>query len=172
MMISIVGAEGEISNIEEFMDIIKMFSDRYNIVIQVFDADMIYSRNHILSSVLHALRAMEQNTNTTNSLSMEILLYASGERQLKHAIPKIGIKKGCSRIVLLALDISDKISDFSKITSDILDSLHLSRNDSVLNGDLETLIRFGVKQTEIDTIMKHKYEDIILEKIALVDIIK
>ena len=48
----------------------------------------------MISAVEHAIRAFERKTNTTNSLEKEIILYASGERQLKLAIPKIGIKKG------------------------------------------------------------------------------
>ena len=75
-----------------FLKIIGGYASKNNLIIQVFNADMIYGKNHIISAVEHAKRAMERKTNTTNSLEKEILLYASGERQLKHAIPKWELK--------------------------------------------------------------------------------
>ena len=170
--LTIIGGRVDILDINDFMNSIKKFSDRYNLIIQVFDAHLVYSRNHILSAISHAIRAIKEKRNRTNSLEMEILLYASGERQLKHAISKIGVKEGKNReIVLLILDTSHKYN-LPRITSKILRDLHIHQDNSVINGNLETLIRFGIRQEEIDTIMKHKYEDLILEKIALVDIMK
>ena len=93
-MYKIIGAKGHISNIDDFLKKINNFCNKNSIIIQVFNAEIIFGRNHILSAYKHAKRAFEQKTNTTNSLAMEILLYASGERQLKLAIPKIGVKKG------------------------------------------------------------------------------
>ncbi|RLF41959.1 MAG: hypothetical protein DRN12_01820 [Thermoplasmata archaeon] len=170
--LNIVGGKVDIINLNDFMNSIKKFSDKYDIIIQTFDANLIYGRDHILSAVSHAIRSMEERRNRTNSLGMEILLYAAGERQLKNAISKIGVKEGENKdIILLLLDLSNKYN-LSKITSEILGTLGIHRDDSVIDGDLETLIRFGIKQEEIDTITKHKYGDLILEKIALVDVMK
>lgn len=170
--LAIIGGRIDIPNRNDFMDSIKIFSNRYNLIIQVFDAHLVYSRTHILSAVIHAIRAIKEKRNRTNSIEMEILLYASGERQLKHAISKMGVKEGKNReIVLLILDTSYTY-DLSIIKSEVLRELHIHQDDSVINGNLETLNRFGISQKEINTIMKHKYEDLILEKIALVDIMK
>ncbi|GAG37349.1 unnamed protein product, partial [marine sediment metagenome] len=105
---------------------------------------------------------------TTNSLGMEILLYASGERQLKLAIPKMGIKKGKGNIAFVFTN--GKISD--KLVNEILKHLTLKRDDKVLDGDRNTLKKFGLKETEIETVKKAKYGNLILEKVAMVDIIK
>jgi hypothetical protein len=43
----------------------------------VFDANVIFGEKHLISAVEHAVRAIDRKTNTTNSLEMEILLYAS-----------------------------------------------------------------------------------------------
>ena len=99
---------------------------------------------------------------------MEILLYASGERQLKLAIPKIGIKKDHADIAFIF--IGNKISD--KLIGELLQELSLKRDDKVLEGNINTLKKFGLKEREIKTVSKDKYESLILEKIALVDIIK
>ena len=167
-MIKIIGAYGNISSVDNFLNQIEIFAKSKNIVIQAFDADMIYGKNHLISAVEHAARAMDQSTNTTNSFGMEILLYASGERQLKLAIPKMGVKKGKGFIAFLFTD--GKISD--QLVDEFFKQLDLERDDKVLEGNEDTLKKFGISENEINTVKKAKYGDLILEKVAMVDIIK
>lgn len=166
-MYKIIGAKGNIQNIDDFLDEIREFSDKNNVSIQVFNADLIYGEKHLISAYEHAERAMKQKTNTTNSLEMEILLYAAGERQLKIAIPKMGIRKGNSNLAIVVVNYKS-----DKIINNLLSEFNLERDDKVLEGDKNTLKKFGLKQKEIDTVAKAKYQDLILEKVAMVDIIK
>jgi len=167
-MIKIVGAKGNMRDVDSFLKQIISFTKKHNFVIQVFNADLIYGKNHLISATEHAFRAMKQKTNTTNSLAMEILLYASGERQLKLAIPKMGIKKGNNNIAFVFTN--SNISD--RIVNDVLKQLDLERDDKVLEGDVNTLKKFGISKKEIETLREDKYGHLILEKVALVDIIK
>ncbi len=169
-MIKIVGAKGNIQNIDGLLEQIQSFSQKNNVCIQVFNANMIFGKNHLISAVEHAQRSMKNKTNTTNSLGMEILLYASGERQLKLAIPKMGVKTGRAKIVLTLVKEKGEISD--KIVNEMLNLFSLARDDSVIDGDKETLKIFGINKTELKTVSKNKYGDLILEKVAMVDIIK
>jgi len=173
-MIRVFGAHGNIQNVDNFLKKILDFAQNHSIIIQVFNADMIYGKNHIISSVEHAKRAMNSKTNTTNSLGMEILLYASGERQLKLAIPKMGVKKGQSNIAFVFLSFNKKIKVkmIDHLSDEILKLLSFYRNDAILDGNKSVLKRFGIDETEISTVSKDKYGDLILEKIAMVDIIK
>ena len=167
-MLKIIGAKGVISDVDSFLKQIGSFAQKHNLVVQAFNSDVIYGINHLNSAFEHAVRAMDRKTNTTKSLEMEILLYASGERQLKNAIPKMGVKKGKANIAILFSD--GKISD--KMIEDILNQLALVRNDKVLDGDENTLKNFGITKNEIETVTKDKYGHIILEKVAMLDIIK
>lgn len=170
-MIKIIGAVGEIKNIDSFLKITSNFSKENNVLIQAFDANVIFGKNHILSAVEHAKRAIDRKTNTTNSLEMEILLYSSGERQLKLAIPKMGVKKGKTNIAFVFLkDIGEEIS--TKKIDEFLKIQGLKRDDKVLEGDENTLRLFGIKDKELQTVSKEKYGNIILERVAMVDIIK
>ncbi len=168
-MITLVGAKGNIKDVDVFLKQIQSFSKKNNVVIQVFDADVIYGKNHLISAVEHAVRATERKTNTTNSLDKEILLYASGERQLKLAIPKMGVKKNGKNIAFVF--ISNKKSHDTLI-GELLKTISLKRDDKVLEGDQEKLRKFGVTEKELETVTKAKYGDLILEKVAMVDIIK
>ena len=167
-MIKIIGATGNIIDIDSFLKKINNFAQQKNVIIQVLNAEKIYDEIHIISAVQHAKRAIERKTNSTNSLEMEILLYAAGERQLKIAIPKMGVQKGDSKIAFVL--INDDISD--ALINELLSSLSLIRDDKTLEGDENTLKQFGITQKEIDTVTKDKYKDLILEKTAMVDIIK
>jgi KEOPS complex subunit Cgi121 len=168
-MIKIFGSKGKISDVDIFLKKISDFSKKNNVIIQSFNADLIFGKNHLISSVKHAKRAFEDKTNTCNSIEMEILLYASGKRQLKHAIPKMGVKKGNSSVVFVILDERKKDDDLIK---NLLETTEFKRDDKVIQGDINTLKKFGFKNNEIKTVSKDKYGDLILEKVAMVDIIK
>lgn len=167
-MLKIIGAKGVIRDVDSFLKKVGSYAQNHNVIVQAFNADMIYGKDHIFSAVEHAVRSMDRETNTTNSLEMEILLYASGERQLKLAIPKMGVKEGKVNIAFVFT--KGKISN--QMIDEILEQLSLIRDDKVLEGDMETLKKFGISENEIKTVTKAKYGDLILEKVAMVDIIK
>ena len=173
-MNKIIGARGNIQDTDSFLKQVISFVKKHHVIIQVFDADMIFGKAHLISSVKHAIRAMEIKTNTTNSLDKEILLYASGERQIKLSISKMGIKKGNGNIAFVFVnDVKAGDSELSDhLVDEVLDSFSLVRDDSVLEGDIDTLRAFGINENEIKTVAKAKYGHLILEKVAVVDIIK
>ncbi len=174
-MIKVVGAKGSIQDIDLFFKQILNLSKEYNVVIQAVDADIVYGKNHLISASEHAVRAFKQKKNSTNSPAMEILLYASGERQIQRAIQKVGIKKGKINIALVFVggvqkEEKGKVSD--TVVGEILEALNLIRDDKVLEGDIDTLRKFGITQQELMTVPKNKQGNIILEKVAMVDVIK
>ena len=173
-MIKIIGARGNIQDIDSFLKQVISFAQKRHVIIQVFDANMIFGKVHLISSVEHAIRAMRRKTNTTNSLEKEILLYASGERQIKRSIPKMGIKKGNGNIAFVFVnDVKAEGSELSDhLVDEVLESFSLFRDDSVLEGDMDTLRKFGFKENEIKTVSEAKYGPLILERVAVVDIIK
>jgi len=169
-MLRIIGAKGNIKDIDNFLQQLSRLAKDNNIVIQAFDADLIYGKKHLISAVEHAVRSIERKKNTTNSLEMEILLYASGERQLKLAIPKMGVKKGKVNIAFVLFN--EKLDFSYLLIKKLLEDLSLKRDDKVLEGNKNTLCKFGLNENEINTVKKAKYGSLILEKVAMVDIIK
>ena len=168
-MIKIIGLKGYIKNIEKFIKKTDDFVKKHNMKYQVFNADMIYGKDHITSSVNHATRAFKHKTNTTNSLEMEILLYSSGERQIKLAIQKMGVKEGQGNIAIVF--IYDNLIKEQEIDK-FLEQNQLKRDDDILKGNINTLNKFGITMEEIENVSKEKQGDLILERIAKVDILK
>jgi KEOPS complex subunit Cgi121 len=174
-MIVVIGARGTIKNIDSFVKHLLLFSKKEKLVIQAFDAAVIYGKNHLISATTHAQRAFEQGRNATNSLALEILLYAAGERQIQKAIQKIGVKKGEQSIAFaITNDMTPKTKGHIEKTviKKFLRMFHLTSDDQVLEGNKTTLKRFGITEKEITTVQESNYGDLILEKVALVDVIK
>ncbi len=174
-MIAVFGAHGTISDVDDFLADLSVFSKKENQIIQAFDAEVVFGSDHLISATKHAQRAFKQGTNATNSLPLEILLYAAGERQIQKAIKKIGVKRGKQKIAFVLIDSKKNAGGkqrYNAIITDLLRLFHLVRDDDVLDGSIDTLHRFGIKDLEIHTIPERKYGDLILEKIALVDVIK
>jgi len=176
-MIRVVGVKGRIKNRDDFIRKVEEYSKSLNVAIQVVDASLVYSFNHLYSAAQHAIRAMRRGTNSMKSLAMEILLYAAGERQIKNAIEKIGVKENSKSFVFIIVDDVADIKDARGKISDkdidkMLEELHLFKNDSMLKGDKKILERFGISKNELDTVGEDRYEKLILEKVAMVDILK
>ncbi|HDO19698.1 MAG TPA: hypothetical protein ENG74_03125 [Thermoplasmatales archaeon] len=176
-MIHVFGANGRVKDMERLISKLSDISSDRKVVIQVMDADMVYSKNHVISAVHHAIRAFRNGTNSTRRLSMEIMLYAAGERQIGNAIRKMGIKEDSERLVFVFVSSLPDIGEASGRLDDnearrIIADLGFELDDGVIYGNKETLRKFGISDMEIRTVSKDKYEDLILEKVAMVDIIK
>ncbi|HHF58845.1 MAG TPA: hypothetical protein ENL44_01425, partial [Thermoplasmatales archaeon] len=107
------------------------------------------------------MRAFEEGRNSMKKFSMEILLYISGERQIKNAIQKIGIKDGIENVVLIFMDRTDHESLKGKISEDealkIVDELGFRIDNDVLKPSREKLKAMGFGDEEIETVSKDKY---------------
>ena len=93
MELKIIGCKGKINDVEQTLRKIEAYSSQYKIAIQAVNPNHIYGTEHIESAVNHALRALREKRNISNSLPMEILLYAAGKKQVREAIEFMGIKK-------------------------------------------------------------------------------
>ena len=100
----------------------------------------------------------------------------AGEHQVKDAIDKIGIKEESQRFVFIFLDSKDFKDLSGKISEEeaesIVKSLGMRINEDVINVNREKLKRFGFTEEELDTVDKDKYVDLILERVAMLDIMK
>lgn len=171
--IRIIAGSVFIDDVNRFMQKIQEISKTYQITIQAFNADMICGKNHIYSAVAHAIRAEKQNSKTTHSLAMELLLYAAGERQVKHALKKMGISQGNSNIALVIINLQRKTKNLpDQCIESLIDQFNIQLDDSVINCSTQKIKNFGITDQQLKTLSEENYEYLILEQIAQVDIIK
>ena len=100
------------------------------IPLQFFDATFIASEKHLLFATVSALTAFEQGYRISENLEVEILLYASGHRQISRAIKLIGLKRDSSEIAAVFLTAS--LKEAEKMEAKISKVVPGLRDDSVL----------------------------------------
>ena len=149
---------------ESILDNAKEFAAKSGVEILLMDANLVFGRNHLESAVEHAFRAFERGTNVATAKMLEVMLYASGERQLSTAIKKLGVK-GTTRCLAIV------VSDQSKL-DEVMERLQITKDGTVLNGNTENLISFGISREAISGTSGDKVMDLVLEKVALVDLLK
>jgi len=71
--------------------------------VQFLDAERIAGPVHLTFAVLNALQAFNQRRNLSKSLEVEVLLYASGQRQIGKAIEMLGLRRDTTTVALLLL---------------------------------------------------------------------
>ncbi len=128
----------------------------------VLDADMVFGKDHVSSAAYHARKAIDEKRNSADSLAMETLLYASGQRQLSGAIDKMSVTEDTTRIVIAQLSGPEITSEKGWEPMEPL-AKGVSR---------ERLVKYGVSEQEQATIGSRNPSEIILERVAAVDILK
>ena len=162
--IRIIGTRGRVDSADEFIKKAKDFIKEGDVLLQFLDADKVLGKEHIYSAIEHADRAFERGDNICTTKAMEILIYAAGEPQIANALERIGLKDGCERIAIIAQDDLD--------IEGLLVHLGLKRDDEVIEFKEQKLMAFGFSEKEISVVDKSRVKDLILERVAMVDVKK
>jgi KEOPS complex subunit Cgi121 len=128
----------------------------------VTKAEMIFGIDHLRTALYHAKRAIAQGRNASNTLALETLLYASGERQLSSALKKMTVDEGTSEVVIAQL--SEGNFKPEKSWRPLPDRLEKASK--------ERLLSFGISEKELATIGNADPVELVLEKVAAVDVMK
>jgi len=157
-------------DIKEFIISLGDLEDRTGCVIQAIDADRVASERHLIFAIEKALLAFSEERNVAKDLGVEILRYASGERQIERAL-LMGVSRSTERIALaivkpgsaeeLAWPDSSELSQLIEI-----DGMGCSFKLDALR---ET---FNIAEDEIQAVGEARIPDLVLERVALVDIIR
>jgi tRNA threonylcarbamoyladenosine modification (KEOPS) complex Cgi121 subunit len=150
--------------VDDALDRVSKFCKKRDCQAQLLDAGLVFGKAHILSASEHAQRAFDEDRNSSRTLATEILLYASGERQISESIEKMGIKDGTTEFCIMLLGDAD--------IDGLIQHLGLEGDDSVLEGDRENLSAFGITPAEMDTVPIEHVFDLVLERVAMVDLLK
>lgn len=130
-------------------------------VIVLFDAAKIAGKPHIESAAMHAKRSFADGKNIARSLSMEILLYASGQRQCSLA-PRFGLREGENQVYVLILDGETKRAK-EEILRLVYETAEISAEDETLKKE------FGITDEEMEIVGRKRIGELVLERIAMID---
>ncbi len=160
------GAEGRVEA-QTALKVAEDFSKKWKLEIVLLNADLVFGKEHLLSAYEHAKRAFASGTNKSKSMGKELILYAAGERQISKAIDKMGIRDGLRNVAIVLIGKSTNAQ-----MSKLLSSLNMKRNDDVILPKEKNLQAFGISKEEMGTVPKEKRSKLVLEKVALVDLLK
>lgn len=95
-------------------------------------------------------------------MQTETLLYAAGGRQIAKALDFIGLREGTTGIAIVAHEDPDAFAR----------SEGWVRDDALLAGGPHVLDAFAVTLEERAMVPEERWGDLILERVALVDVLK
>jgi KEOPS complex subunit Cgi121 len=168
MTVTVMGltSKGPI-DIKQMLKVVDKASKELDIELQLVDASKVYGKEHLELAAQKAIRAFEEKRNFGKTLAVEVLLYASGKRQISQAIKFMGLKDGIKEIGAIVITGHGK-----KIPADLPGLLELEHDDKVLEGTDDVLEAFGIGPQARKGIPKDRWGDLVLEKVALLDLEK
>jgi tRNA threonylcarbamoyladenosine modification (KEOPS) complex Cgi121 subunit len=153
--VAVFGLEAQIFDPFLLLNNINGLSGETGVTIQLFDSSLIASWEHLFFSALNALKAFSYGKNISNNLSVECLLYASGQRQINVALNNFGVKPHTRNIAVIL--IGDTIDLLHEVHEKVLLITKGMENEDVLsinNKEKFDKIRsfFQITETELNTI--------------------
>ncbi|WGI17357.1 KEOPS complex subunit Cgi121 [Methanonatronarchaeum sp. AMET-Sl] len=132
--------------------------------IQAVNADIIAGEKHLKHAAEKAIRSWH-NEPISKSLSMEMLLYIVGERQIDKAIEKAGVGEGKQKVGFVGIGDIDWESLKQKLDLNIDNSL-LEYKKEKINKIKEI---YNISEEELRAIGSDKIPLLVLERVTLLD---
>lgn len=178
----IVGKVG-ISNVDDFLSLLKNIAHKYGVTIQAMDAELIAGQEHIKSAVKKAIRAVERKRSVTNELGLEVLLYAAGRRQIERALAMgVSVSEGEKRVAIVIVDASARAQrekDLGVVAEEVKREIGLQEDpiselELEYRNDKKEGIKkfFGITEDELKAVGEPKLKMLVLERVAMLDVLK
>jgi len=141
--------------------------------VQILDADYIAGFEHIFFAVLNALKTFKAGYNISRSIPMEILLFASGQDQIKRAIEVLGVKETTRNVVLVI--VARKRNEALSALGSIVKALGWEADQGVIEVSNEKVQRiigaFKISPAELEASTRGSPEEaiknVLIERAAL-----
>ncbi len=141
---------------------IKDLQSSHGCILQALDADKIAGERHIRFATKKALAAFSEKRNIAKDAGMEIMRYASGERQIERAF-FMRVSDRTKRIVLVLVGCRSwpDASELSRIIEP--DGLGCSFCGRAIRE------AFNISSDELRAVGEDRIEDLVIERVALAD---
>ena len=158
-----------IENVPEFLKMVSSISSENGTVIQTMDAGKIAGEKHVIFAAEKALRAIINNCNAAKDPGIEVMRYASGKRQIGEAF-SMGVHEGEMNLVFVVLGDPEPISCSMSALEKFVNKNNsmeysASKREAILS-------QFCITEKEIEAAGEEMIPDLVLERVALVDVFK
>jgi KEOPS complex subunit Cgi121 len=161
-------AEVTIRDRAALLGVLREIARSYAARIVCFDAEKLAGRAHAEAALRHAYRAFSQGSAISNSFEMEALLYAAGTRQCSVAVP-FGLHEGKNYLYVCCCPAPEGI------WKDLAMHMQFDREtDEIISHDKAARLMslFNITPEEIATTGQDRIRDLVLERVALLDVSK
>ncbi|WP_455368055.1 KEOPS complex subunit Cgi121 [[Eubacterium] cellulosolvens] len=160
----------------------KMFtilSTESDIVYQLLNPRLLVGEDHIYFAVINALNSFIKKWNVSRHLSIEVLLYLSGQRQIEKAFKMFGIREGIQDIVVICIgQKEERVASFIDHAVQLLGGqLNDDKIEQFSNKKERDIVRsYGITEKEIFAVQKGGenssavIKKILLERMALLSL--
>jgi KEOPS complex subunit Cgi121 len=147
----------------QFLAALRELQARSGCIVQALDADRVVSEEHLRFATEKALLAFSEGRNIAKDPGMEILRYASGERQIERAL-SMGVSEATERIALVIINRQCRWPENSELAELIdIDGLGCSfKPDAVKKA-------FSISDEELNVVDETRLSQLVLERVALVE---
>ena len=184
MNVQVISATVNVSDVMSFVRNIQKVQAGCSVTIQALDADFVAGAEHILFAAEKAIRSWESGKPIANDLGMEILLYASGKRQINKAL-EMGMHVGNNRIAFIIVSESPSVVEeaMQQIVALVKEmggrmgeeiGERVQKNIFGYSEDKKERLQsfFEITNLELEAAGAEKICDLVLERVAMVDVMK
>lgn len=159
-----------VENLQEFLNDIRSLAVSNEVIIQAMDAGKLVGISHIDLAIRKAMRAFKQQQNVARDLGVEMMRYASGRRQISEAF-SLGLSEGENHVVFVVLgEVQEAVLQTSAILRDFVEASPVIDYRPEKKAIL--MQHFGIQEAEIIAVGDARLPDLVLERVALVDLLK
>jgi len=148
--------------------------EQQDTAVQFFNAELVATWQHLYFAALNALTAFRNKSNISKNVAMEVMLYASAQRQIRKAIELVGVKRDSAGVA--AVIIGENLDSVKTALSAVSKRIGAEPDETVLElskGKVQSIRRaFGISERELETVMKkgdvqQALVNLVVERVAL-----
>ena len=163
---------------DDFQDTLKKIRAYPGAKVQVLRADVIAGEEHIVAASIFSARSCSDKRMVAHDPATELLLFASGERQIKSALEKAGISGKKSDWVVVA--VSDSRSSLEDLHSELLKIGEESDRLIELTDDKIPVLmdKYGISAAELSIAERlnasrtRALQSLVLERMAISELLR
>lgn len=167
--VGVMGARAEVRDVDAMLKTLSAIDEKAHTVGQIFNADRIAGKEHLIHAARLALYAQAMRTGFAGSLNIELVCWASGLRQIAQAFERVGLRKGCRQVAILTIGNTREV--VKRAQAKILQELCVKRDDKVIDitpKKIPALMKtFNITKRELKIADVQK---LVLEKVALLSL--
>ncbi|MCL2549563.1 MAG: KEOPS complex subunit Cgi121 [Methanimicrococcus sp.] len=169
--VSIVSGVISIPDLPAFLKSLNDFSAEYGVKIQSFDARKIADADHLMFAVHRASEAFLAGTNQAKDIGLESMRFSSGQKQIDKSF-SMGLVQGENRGLFVFFGASD---EQLKSAQNAFTGVFCLKKDVPFSPDEKKpflMKQFGITDEELNAIGADKLKELVMERVALVDIVR